>query len=60
MSARAVPTSSLAPTKEFLQILWTIYFATVNNNNNTADMGTPVVGQSAASNEVQALNLGPQ
>jgi hypothetical protein len=51
MSARAVRTSSLEPTKEFLQILWTIYFPTVNNNN-TADMRTPVVGQSAAPNEV--------
>jgi len=54
MSARAVPSSSHEPTKEFLQILWTISLP------SAMDMQTPVVGQSAAPIEVHPLNLGPQ
>jgi len=33
MSACAVPPPSLEPTKEFLQIMWTIYFPTVSNGH---------------------------
>jgi hypothetical protein len=61
MSARAIPPSPLVSSVESVQMLWTIYLPTVNNNNNnkTADMQTSAVGQSVDPAEIQILNLEP-